>query len=136
MSRRARRALLASTAALAVLAFAVAIRAHTGAGTPAFDACGGHTDKRGGYHCHKKGCEACHAKELAAAGPKAAEVQIVAFPGGEIFLDGKQVGYDATGPMKLKPGSHEIVVKNRFLGQETRSIDVSEGQTGKIVVNW
>ena len=138
MTRRAVPRLAVATAVavalVAVLLASRASRAHVGA--PALDACGGHVDKKGTYHCHKKGCEPCHAKELAAAGPKAAEVQLVAFPGGEILIDGKSVGYDATGTLKVKPGSHEITVKNRFLGEHKETLELSEGQTGKIVLNW
>jgi hypothetical protein len=134
MTRRAARWCFGLAAAAALTAVLSASRAHVGA--PALDACGGHVDKKGTYHCHKKGCEPCHAKELAAAGPKAADVQLVAFPGGEIFVDGKSVGYDATGPLKLKPGAHEVTVKNRFLGEHKQTVDVAEGQSGKIVLAW
>jgi hypothetical protein len=125
---------LAAGLVLGTVGLSGALRAHVGA--PPVDACGGHVDKKGTYHCHKRGCEACHAKELAAAGPKAAEVQLIAFPGGEILLDGKPVGYDATGPVKIKPGTHEVTIKNRFLGENKVTIEISEGQTGKIVFNW
>jgi hypothetical protein len=134
MKRSFARWVAAPAVALALFAVLGASRAHVGA--PALDACGGHVDKKGTYHCHKKGCEPCHAKELAAAGPKAAELHFFAFPGGEILVDGKSVGYDASGPVKLKPGSHEITIKNRFLGEHKQTLEVSEGQTGKIVLNW
>jgi hypothetical protein len=63
-------------------------------------------------------------------------VSFVAYPGGRIFVDGQPVGHDTSGTLTLKPGSHTVRVENRFVGVETRTIDVSEGQTGVIEIDW
>jgi len=46
------------------------------------------------------------------------------------------VGHDTTGTLTLKPGSHDIRVENRFVGVETRTVAVAEGQTGVIEIDW
>jgi hypothetical protein len=63
-------------------------------------------------------------------------VVVVAFPGGKLFLDDKPVGQDTTMALTLKPGSYQIRVVNRFLGEHTVAIDVTEGQTGTIPIHW
>ncbi|MGN6108234.1 MAG: hypothetical protein ACTHU0_24215 [Kofleriaceae bacterium] len=68
--------------------------------------------------------------------PKPARVSFVAFPGGKILIDGKPIGRDATGTLVLKPGTYVIRVENRFLGHHSESVDIDEGQTGAIEINW
>ncbi|HET9621432.1 MAG TPA: hypothetical protein VFP84_08710 [Kofleriaceae bacterium] len=68
--------------------------------------------------------------------PKPAHVSLVALPGGQLFLDGKLIGRDASPVLTLKPGSYAIRVVNRFLGEHAVEIDVSEGQTGTIPIHW
>lgn len=68
--------------------------------------------------------------------PKPARVSLVALPGGKITLDGKAVGRDATGTLVLKPGSYEVKVENRFLGTHTATIQVQDGQTGVVKIEW
>jgi hypothetical protein len=63
-------------------------------------------------------------------------VSFVAYPGGRIFVDDQLVGHDTSGTLTLKPGLHGIRVENRFVGVETRSVDISEGQTGVIEIDW
>ncbi len=64
-------------------------------------------------------------------------VSVVAFPGGEILIDGVGVGLDATPPLKVKPGKHEVKVRNRFLGENAETFDVKdEGKTAVITVVW
>jgi hypothetical protein len=76
------------------------------------------------------------APEPAPPPPKPASVSFVAYPGGRIFVDGHLAGTDATGIMTLKPGSHTVKVENRFLGEETRTIDLIEGQIGPVEIDW
>lgn len=68
--------------------------------------------------------------------PKPATISFVAYPGGRIFVDGQPVGRDATGTLTLKAGTHTVRIENRFLGAETRTIDLEEGQTGVIEIAW
>jgi hypothetical protein len=51
-------------------------------------------------------------------------------------VDGKLVGSDATGPLTLQPGRYAVRVQNRFVGEATQTIDVSDGQSGVVVVKW
>jgi hypothetical protein len=41
-----------------------------------------------------------------------------------------------TGTLTLKAGPHTVRVDNRFLGGETRTIELEEGQTGVIEIDW
>ena len=68
--------------------------------------------------------------------PKPAHVVVVAFPGGKIFLADKLVGQDTTATLTLTPGSYDVRVVNRFLGDFTTTIEVSDGQTGEIPIYW
>ena len=68
--------------------------------------------------------------------PKPATVSFVAYPGGRIYVDGQPVGRDVTGTLTLKAGPHTVRVDNRFLGGETRTIELEEGQTGVIEIDW
>ncbi len=68
--------------------------------------------------------------------PKPAIVSLVAYPGGKVFVDGKLVGIDSTPAMALKPGAHTVRVENRFLGGSEVQIDLAEGQTGVVRVEW
>jgi hypothetical protein len=68
--------------------------------------------------------------------PQPARISIVAYPGGKISVDGRPVGRDATGVLTLAAGSHTILVENRFVGSETRQIDLQAGQTGVVEVLW
>jgi hypothetical protein len=36
----------------------------------------------------------------------------------------------------LKPGSYEIRVENRFLGTHSKTIELTDGQTGQIKIDW
>jgi hypothetical protein len=63
-------------------------------------------------------------------------VIVVAYPGGKIFVDDKPVGQDQTATLTLAPGSYQIRVVNRFLGEFTTVIAVSDGQTGTIPIHW
>jgi hypothetical protein len=38
--------------------------------------------------------------------------------------------------MVLKAGFHQVRVVNRFLGEKVISVDLSEGQTGAVSVDW
>jgi hypothetical protein len=68
--------------------------------------------------------------------PKPARVSFAAFPGGRIYVDGKEVGHDASGVLRLSAGNHEVRVENRFLGGASLQVSLSEGQTGVVVVEW
>lgn len=68
--------------------------------------------------------------------PKPGMVSFAAYPGGRIFVDGRLVGRDVTGVMALQPGNYTIRVENRFLGTETQTISVYDGQTGTIEIKW
>ena len=68
--------------------------------------------------------------------PKPATVSFVAFPGGRIFVDGKLAGSDSTAVMVLSPGPHTIRVENRFLGDQGVTIELREGQTGVVSIEW
>jgi hypothetical protein len=51
-------------------------------------------------------------------------------------VDGQPAGRDATGTMNLKAGSHTVRIDNRFLGTETRNVDLDDGQTGVVEIKW
>jgi hypothetical protein len=68
--------------------------------------------------------------------PKPATVSFLAYPGGKIFVNSKLMGTDSTAVMALKPGSHIIRVENRFLGEKYFSVQVQEGQTGVVTLEW
>ena len=68
--------------------------------------------------------------------PKPARMSIVAFPGGQIFLDGKLVGRDITDQLVLQPGAHTIKILNRFIGEHSKSVNVADGETGVITITW
>ncbi len=60
----------------------------------------------------------------------------MAYPGGRIFVGGKLMGVDSTGTVTLPPGDYPIHVENRFVGDTTQQVAISEGQTGIILVQW
>jgi hypothetical protein len=68
--------------------------------------------------------------------PQPARVSFAAYPGGHIFVDGKDVGHDASGTLHLTAGNHEVRIENRFLGNATVEVSLSAGQTGVVVVEW
>lgn len=68
--------------------------------------------------------------------PKPARVSFAAFPGGKIFVDGKPVGTDATGTLVLKPGSYVVKISNRFLGEHSTTVELTDGQSGVISLEW
>ncbi|HEY4244402.1 MAG TPA: PEGA domain-containing protein [Kofleriaceae bacterium] len=68
--------------------------------------------------------------------PKPARISILARPGGQIFVDGKAVGRDATTTLILAPGSYTVRVANRFLGDHTVTISLDDGQTGVVELDW
>jgi hypothetical protein len=68
--------------------------------------------------------------------PKPALVSFVASPGGQMFVDGKSIGHDSTSTIKLSAGRHMIRIVNRFVGEESVAVDLSEGQTGVIEIKW
>lgn len=68
--------------------------------------------------------------------PKPASVSFVVFPGGRIFVDGKAAGQDITATMRLAAGKHVVRVENRFLGSTTIEVDLIEGQTGDVKIEW
>ncbi len=67
---------------------------------------------------------------------KPARVSLVALPGGSIFIDGKLAGRDETPKLTLKVGRHTVKVENRFLGTHEYVITVSQGQSGRVKVEW
>ncbi|SET78094.1 hypothetical protein [Stigmatella erecta] len=68
--------------------------------------------------------------------PRPARVSFVAFPGGRIFVDDKPVGQDVTAPLELPAGTHAVRVENRFVGQVTVEVELLEGQTGEVMLEW
>ncbi|MCP3062740.1 hypothetical protein LXT21_28540 [Myxococcus sp. K38C18041901] len=68
--------------------------------------------------------------------PKPATVSFVAFPGGRIFVDDKPAGQDVTTLMRLAAGKHTVRIENRFLGTTTVEVDLVEGQTGDVTIEW
>jgi len=68
--------------------------------------------------------------------PKPGRVTIVAFPGGQIFIDDTPAGRDATAVLTLAPGSHRVRIVNRFLGESTATIEIGDGQTGAVPIYW
>jgi hypothetical protein len=60
----------------------------------------------------------------------------VAYPGGRIFVDGKDMGQDATARLKLAAGKHVVRVENQFLGHATVEVTLTEGQTGDVKIEW
>lgn len=74
--------------------------------------------------------------EPPARAPPTARVSFAAFPGGRIFVDDKAVGQDVSGSMVLTAGTHVVRVENRFLGQITVEVDLLEGQTGEVKIEW
>jgi hypothetical protein len=57
-------------------------------------------------------------------------------PGGRIFVDGKLLGIDATPPVALKAGTHTVRVENRFIDGSVIEVNLSEGQTGVVNIDW
>jgi hypothetical protein len=51
-------------------------------------------------------------------------------------VDGKPVGSDETGALVLKPGTHTVRVQNRFLGDHETTIEIDDGQTGTVKIEW
>lgn len=68
--------------------------------------------------------------------PKPATVSFIAYPGGNIFVDGKSFGRDTTRTLKLSAGKHSIRVQNRFLGEGSVEVELTEGQKGVVEINW
>jgi hypothetical protein len=141
--RRARRGAVSAAMIVALAGGAAVVVVPT---SPAFG--GGCVCNDGSYGCCGRGCCSHHggifgpAPEPAAAPPapapqrKPASVSFLAFPGGKILVDGQLAGRDATGTMVLKPGAYTVRIENRFLGTETRSITLDDGQTGVIAIHW
>ncbi len=67
---------------------------------------------------------------------KALLVTFIAFPGGQILVDGVLQGRDATMPIRLRAGKHEARVKNRFLGESVHPFEAREGQNDSVVIVW
>lgn len=67
---------------------------------------------------------------------KPAHVSFMAYPGGHIYVDGKLVGLDVTKTLKLSVGNHTIRVENRFLGETSVDVTLTDGQTGIISIEW
>ncbi len=67
---------------------------------------------------------------------RVAQLRVTAYPGGLITVDGVAYGRDAVGPIRVRPGKHEVKVKNRFLGDNVHPIEVKEGQNEEIVLVW
>lgn len=67
--------------------------------------------------------------------PKSSPVSahVAAFPGGAIAIDGVLVGRDSV-TLKLLPGSHEIQIVNRFLGEKKESFEVTNEKPNHTVV--
>ena len=63
-------------------------------------------------------------------------LSLVAFPGGEIFVDGVSAGRDATAPMKLKLGKHEIKIKNRVLGENVENLEIRDTDPSVVTLVW
>jgi hypothetical protein len=36
----------------------------------------------------------------------------------------------------LKPGTYTVKVVNRFIGEHTSSIELSDGETGVVTISW
>lgn len=68
--------------------------------------------------------------------PKPAKVELIASPGGTIVVDGVEHGSDATGVLELAAGTHVVEIRNRFLGVHTTTVSVTEGQRGKVKLEW
>lgn len=68
--------------------------------------------------------------------PKPAKVELIASPGGTIVVDGVEHGSDATGVLELAAGTHVVEIRNRFLGVHSTTVNVTEGQRGKVKVEW
>lgn len=68
--------------------------------------------------------------------PRPAHVSLVAYPGGQIFLDGRPVGHDSTRTLTLQPGTHQVRVENAYVGTSTTTITILEGQTGVVTIAW
>ncbi len=68
--------------------------------------------------------------------PKPGRVSFVALPGGSIFVNGKSVGRDETGVLRLKAGTHKVKVENRYLGDHEEEITISAGQSGVVKIEW
>jgi hypothetical protein len=68
--------------------------------------------------------------------PKPAVVSFVAYPGGRIFINGRLIGVDSTGAVQLPAGDHDVRIENRFLGSQSVSVSLSEGQTGVVTLDW
>lgn len=61
---------------------------------------------------------------------------LVSYAGGQIFVDDKPVGTDATGVLTLKAGTHKIRVQNKFLGDHETTVEIADGQRGTVVIEW
>jgi hypothetical protein len=68
--------------------------------------------------------------------PKPATVSFVAYPGGRIFVDTKLVGVDESRLLTLPAGEHTVRIENRFVGDTTVVVKLTEGQTGIVEVKW
>ena len=68
--------------------------------------------------------------------PRPARVSFIAYPGGKIFIDDKPIGRDVTGTLILKPGLYLVRIENRFVGNHTESVEVTDGQVGPITIHW
>ncbi|MEO7328206.1 MAG: PEGA domain-containing protein [Minicystis sp.] len=60
----------------------------------------------------------------------------MAYPGGRIFVDGKLAGQDSTSTLTLEPGSYNVRVENRFVGDTTQKVVVEAGQVGVVLLVW
>ena len=46
------------------------------------------------------------------------------------------MGRDSTGTLLLRPGDHVIRIQNRFIGVESRTVTLVDGQTGVMEIEW
>lgn len=68
--------------------------------------------------------------------PKPATVTFVAYPGGRIYVDDKLVGVDESRLLTLAAGEHTVRVENRYVGDTTVVVQLTQGQTGVVEIKW
>jgi hypothetical protein len=63
-------------------------------------------------------------------------LQINANPWGEVFIDGEMVGTTPIGNLSVKIGPHAIVFRHPQLGEQSRSVVVTAGESTRVSADF
>jgi hypothetical protein len=76
-------------------------------------------------------------KLIAAAPVVTVPLKVNAYPWAEVILDGKHMGYTPSArPFMIPVGNHTLVLKNTYMGTRTLHLDLKEGDSPAVSVDF